>query len=473
MKKTSRGEAVVINRLQADSWIASNQATWQVAGVLVYALVLAAALYIGFSHWGYDDPFITYRYAANLSGGMGMVYNPGERVLSTTTPLFALLLSLLAKAWPDLPRLAVLMGAASLALGGVFLWDLGRTWKTPLIGWAGLLLYPVFSLVVNTLGSETPLYLALCLGAFAFFARKCYAWAGLFSGLAVLARPDGILAPALLGFIYILQERLSWQRDTRTALRSVPWKAVAIFFAITLAWFGFAWYYFGSPLPVTLAAKQGQGAMAISERFAPGFFSIIKWYTAWHYKLEASLAVAGVGLLLWRARPWAAILGWTVLYFAAYSFLGVSRYFWYYAPLVPGFVVAAGAGLSLLGLLVSRALKDPVQRWKPAEIFTYGVLVILALAHVNGLVQMRLRPDNRLAIYRAAGEWLNANTEADDSVGALEVGIIGYYARRPMIDFAGLIQPEVAAQFKENTTYQDTAVWAFERYHPNYLVVMT
>ena len=43
-----------------------------------------------------DDAYITYRYAMNVATGVGMVYNPGEAVLGTTTPLYTLLLALLA-----------------------------------------------------------------------------------------------------------------------------------------------------------------------------------------------------------------------------------------------------------------------------------------------------------------------------------------------------------------------------------------
>jgi hypothetical protein len=76
-----------------------------------------------------------------------------------------------------------------------------------------------------------------------------------------------------------------------------------------------------------------------------------------------------------------------------------------------------------------------------------------------------------MAIYRAIGEWLQANTPPSASVAALEVGAIGYYARRPMIDFAGLIQPAVAAQLTPSATYSDVARWAIGSYQPDYLVL--
>jgi hypothetical protein len=40
-----------------------------------------------------------------------------------------------------------------------------------------------------------------------------------------------------------------------------------------------------------------------------------------------------------------------------------------------------------------------------------------------------------------------------------------------MIDFAGLIQPEVADLFAPETTYQTTAIWTMETYRPNFVVL--
>lgn len=104
-----------------------------------------------------------------------------------------------------------------------------------------------------------------------------------------------------------------------------------------------------------------------------------------------------------------------------------------------------------------------------------GVLAALTLLtlvpQLGSLVEARRNNDPRLAIYRRVGDWLKGHTPADASVGALEVGIIGYYAERRMIDFAGLIQPETAQRMARATTYEDAAIWAFHRFRPDYLVL--
>lgn len=435
----------------------------QLLWMSVYILAISSLLYLAFSHWTYDDPFITYRYAHNLATGLGFVYNPSERVLSTTTPLFAMLLALPSALGIALPAAAAIIGAASLAFGGLFLWQLGQSWDAPLVGWAGLLLYPTFPLVVQTLSSETPLYLAFCLGALAFYAGRRYAWTAAFSALALLTRPDGVLIPLLLGAHFLFFRR------PREGRPPVPWKALALFAALTLPWFLFAWLYFGSPLPVTLAAKQQQGQMAVSQQFLGGFIDLVKAYAQRRfYLVEAVLAAVGLVYALWRKQPWLLLLSWTGLYFAGYALLGVSRYFWYYAPLAPGFVVLVGLGLQALYSLVTVSIKKP----SPA-LLALGVmvLVLLGVFQSENLLRLRTRADARYPIYRAAGEWLNQNTPPDSSVGALEVGIIGYYADRPMIDFAGLIQPEVAAQMQAETTYAALGAWAVQRYQPEFLVL--
>jgi hypothetical protein len=40
-----------------------------------------------------------------------------------------------------------------------------------------------------------------------------------------------------------------------------------------------------------------------------------------------------------------------------------------------------------------------------------------------------------------------------------------------MVDFAGLIQPEVANQLTRDSTYLDTSSWAVQNYEPEYVLL--
>lgn len=452
---------------------------------LVYFLIVTGCLYAAFLSWGYDDPYITYRFSENLAQGQGFVYNPGSHILSTTTPLFTLLLSGFQVGWStiivpvfgkllhlqlafSLPVAANLTDAASLAVGGLCLWVLSITWKSPRVGWTALLLYPAFPLVVTTISSETPLYLALCLAAFAFYARQRYSLTAILVGLAALTRPDGILVALLLAGHFLLSR-----------CRPIPWKAVAIFLALIAVWGIFAWAYFGSPLPTTLVAKQLQSVLPGSETFAAGLITILKWFTAWPYLLALILALSGILYAIRHAPTWLLIPIWALIYFIAYSLLGVGRYFWYYAPLVPGFIVALGLGLTALRVppALEKTLAVRIPRLKDlnlpvlTRLLSVCLLGLFLYAQVSSLRELRQNPDNRLAIYQVAGQWLNTHTPGQATVGTIETGIIGFYARRPMIDFAGLLYPDVAAQLGAGKSYEDAALYVVRHYQPDYLVL--
>ena len=64
--------------------------TYFAAGVLLVALYIALTLSTSFLC---DDAFITFRYAQNLAGGHGPVFNQGERVEGYTSYLWMILMA--------------------------------------------------------------------------------------------------------------------------------------------------------------------------------------------------------------------------------------------------------------------------------------------------------------------------------------------------------------------------------------------
>ncbi|WP_376791084.1 hypothetical protein [Thermoflexus sp.] len=423
----------------------------------LYGGTSALLLLLAFSSWAYDDPFITFRYAQNLRVGLGFVYNPGERVLSTTTPLYTLLLAGLSYLWADLPRLSPLISAFSLGIGAPALYRLGRRWGRPTAGLVAALLYPFTPLMVETFGAETCFYVTLVLWAFALHAEGRDLAAMALAALATLTRADGALAGLAIGVMLLLKER------------RIPWKPLLLFGLLIAPWYLFSWLYFGSPFPVTLAAKQHQARMAISDSFVKGFLRMVEGYARNpFYWPHGVFLVVGLAYVLRRARRWLLLTGWGVLYFAGYTALGVSRYFWYYAPLVPVMIASIGLGVeATLEFLADRC--RVFGRFKP--ILGALILLFLLLPQGRDLWGLAHHPDPRARIYRDVGLWLAENTPPEASVGTLEVGIIGYYARRRMVDFAGLIQPDVALQMQYESTYEDTALWAISQYRPDFLVL--
>ena len=110
----------------------SHQKTY----IAVFITVILITLLIWrYSAWYYDDPFITYRYSWNLIHGNGFVYNPGQRVLSTTTPFFTLFLAGSGMIWPNIPKIASISGCIFAGLSGLIFWDLAKQWKFTVASW--------------------------------------------------------------------------------------------------------------------------------------------------------------------------------------------------------------------------------------------------------------------------------------------------------------------------------------------------
>jgi len=436
------------------------------AWAALYLLLVSAAVYLSRVNWAYDDPFITYRYAHNLANGFGFVYNPGERVLSATSPLFALALAAVSFLGGDIPKAANLIGALSIAAGGLILFDLGNTLKTPRVGWLALILYPSVPLLHTTIGSETPLYIALCLACFAAYMRYAYTGLALFAALAALARPDGLLVVGLLAaHFFLFRSRADF-----------PKKPAMLFAVFLLGWVVFATLYFGSPIPATLTTRQHQGLMAVSQSFSQGLIQQAKnGMSSASGLAQTGLALIGVVYLICCARQWALFLAWLSVYLLAYSTLGVTTYFWYYAPLVPGFIVLVGLGVSGIDAgidgILNRFPEAPPQLRAGSSIGLSFVILAVAALQIRASTIAARQLDPRQAIYRDLGLWLNQHTPPGSTVGALEVGIIGYYAERPMFDFAGLLQPDVARYLGYNTSYVDAAEYVIRRYKPNILVL--
>jgi hypothetical protein len=441
--------------------------------LLVYGLIAAGIWLAVMNEFRLDDSFITYRYARNLAQGVGLVYNPGETVLSTTAPLYAILLAGLSLIVPDFHVLGSLIGVVSIVVGGWMVSRLAERYlSSGLRLWAGLV-YVLSSPLWLALGMETALWIGLVLAGIDMAQRERWGASGLLIGLAMLVRPDAALPGALLFAVAVFTTAVRFQTTRKW------WQPVVYFpgsAAVPLVLFaGWAMLTYGSPIPVTLGAKGAQAELGIT--------GLGVGVTAWEglrlilrsLMEQSPLYVVVVLLALFGAAsslplPVVIVVGWGALHLLAYMVLGVAPYRWYYAPLVPGAALLAAYGLQYLQGRLSL-------RGKGLAVGLVGVMAVLPLA-AQGTTFSRIAEQMRLGgptdvmlpivdwkIYQETGEWLNQNAPVEATVGVAEVGQLGFYARRWMTDYLGLLQPEASAMLRRGDLYS----WLI-RYAPDYLV---
>ncbi len=436
---------------------------WWLAALLPAGTALFYALY---THQVWEDYFITFRHTENFVNGQGLVYQPGERVhgftsvLNTLLPAlpFALTRSFTVTIWCfRLCSLAVLVGglavlwramAEKLGAGRFELW-LG----------AVLVATSVKIIAFSVNGQESGLlvgFLAMSLG-FALrleeprgWLRLGLAWAGL-----LYTRPDSPLCIAAVAVI-------AWQSGPGEP-RAKRWpiiQAGALAVGAFLPWVLIAWSYYGSPIPHTVTAKAGDSflvannimatASAMCAQIVEAFIDVfgpIYGMGDWPQLLGLGALLGSAfaaGLWLW-VRPWrdrftglcSLSLFGLLLYF---MWLKTQRdaYPWYYgsASLFAIIVVGRVAG----GLWEGRTA------WARGVALAGGgslVLVsawIFALANQHAQRQQLEVEDN---IRRPIGLWLKEHASPGDSVFLEPIGYIGYYSGLKILDYPGLVAPEV------------------------------
>lgn len=431
-----------------------------------------------------DDAFITFRYARNLLEGHGFVYNLGERVLGTTTPLYTLLMALLAGLTGnrDFPALALWTNALADAATCLLLVALGYTLTGRRgVGLGAALLWAIAPMSVTFAigGMETSVFIFLLVLTSYLYLIGALRLAAIAAALVVLARPDGLLlvAPLILDRVIV---QLRQQR--------FPWGEAALFAGTLAPWLIFATLYFGSPLPQSIAAKADAyrlppeaALVRLIQHYGTPFFEHEVLGSVWPlagFMLYLALNVlAAVGLVRRNPRAW-PVVAFPWLYFAAYSLANPLLFRWYLAPPLPFYFLLILAGLLRvvddMAATAARAArqagglsprppmlsaKDAAQeraRPSPGPLLAVVTLAFVALS----LNAWTLRPDHGPSrpapemawhalelLYERVGRDLASRTAGLTTVAAGDVGALGYFSGARILDTVGLVSPEAAAYY--------------------------
>ena len=443
-------------------------------GALAAGLVLAAALMWPLRGYVTDDTFIHLQYARHLADGHGLVFNVGERVYGCTSPLWAAVLAdAIALGFDGLAAARAIGVAATLASVVLFLQLMRRTVHTPALRAAGTLAWAGHAWMVRwaTSGMETPLAVALALAGFVAFTEG-ERWGsrpvrtGVLWALAALTRPEGVFLLLLWGICLLIEA------DSRDGARRLVFGGVAPL-VLYGGWLVFARLYYGVFWPQTLAAKAAGGAGLVG--LAQNLWRQARIVGATDGLLAAVLVLGLV--FAWPRRstipaqrlvPWAWVLALPALYVAR----GVPVLSRYLVPLLP-----------VLGWLAWRAAErwwvgdDPSPRRRTVAAALAGTLAVLVLAQNFFVYRTQVLPHVRTfspAIERSLvtwGRWFGRHTAADAVIATPDIGAIGYYSDRRVVDLAGLVTPAMVPILARGTPEQAVESFAFAAFsRPGYLV---
>lgn len=408
-----------------------------------------------------DDAYITFRYARNIAYGLGFVYNPGEYILGTTTPLFTLLLALIQRTiGSHLDLAALLINAAADAGTVVIIYAIvHRASGVNGIGIiAGLLFaFSAGSIRFSAGGMESGLFTFFIMLSIWFLIKGSYLFSAGLASLATLTRPEGLILLVVVGGLYI------W------SLRRVPWRMATLCAVILGPWLVFASIYFGSPFPHSAVAKHSTYTFPALTAFKsllgylPGYVlpltgtigsRLYKYGFVTSVLLLTAVTVTHGGNKASRS----GIVLWLfpALYVSAYTLANPPIWEWYAVPLVPFACCALtiGGAQIVKQLIIGTNflhLRGSMFPWLRFGISLAATVTIICA----GLIQLAdaLAHDPRVErelVYQTIAQELNTNCAVKGVLVATpEIGALGYFLADAMIlDTQGLITPEAISYRK-------------------------
>jgi hypothetical protein len=419
--------------------------------VLVISLLAAftAVACARFWDWNFDDAYIVFRVVRNILDGNGWRYNTGETFNATTSPLNTILTALAARLTGDIPTAAHVLGGLWIFLTGWLIYALFRAEFGSLAG-ALSAAFMVHALSENmTWGLEINLFFFLLMAYAWLEHREKNAWPVV--GLLVLARADGCLIVGIHVMRCLIKKRAGVIRGLLTVV------------GILTPWLVFSASYFNEILPHALHSKLWQGA---SGYWGTG------WIYAWFlgkrlllftgpYRWELWAALVGAGFMIQQRSIWLLPVVFAVGQQAAYIAMNVpGQYHWYFGVFEGMLALSAAYGAYSLCRLIpasSRLLHIEQTGSRAADGLALAGLAaaicVWALWAFSGATR---ESDPKVRSYQAASQAVNA-AQLDGRLAGLEVGALGYYTNRPIVDLCGLVSanPQYVSPDNVDQFYRD------------------
>ncbi len=448
----------------------SGETKWKLAAlsIALYTIVVRLLIWRGSGFAG-EDAYITMRYAENLAQGHGFVFNLGERVQGSTTPLGTMLVALGIVAGFDAMAFSRTLG---ILADGITAFVIARWLARPAYDakWAGLGAALLWALdraahEVAVSGMETPLVtLAGVLGFWGVLERRPALLAVSVATLLLLRIDTLPLVLILMCCALLRGVRFS---PFNWALLCIP----------PLAWTIFAWVYFGSPIPNSLRAKlwayppswnlslsgfhnQFGGSFGKFTVFSCLLGALLLFTQLVRTRPASSVSVSSASAPAFRQDERLVLLaafGWMLLYYGALIAGRRPVFYWYLLPPRPLYWILVIWPFHVAARPLISSLRIGPQ-WKTSMAVFSVAAVMIGGGHwqIKRIVPvLQVQQQFYDAVIPPLSGFLQQNMRDNERVLLEPIGYIGYFSRRRILDLVGLISPEVEASYGTRTPLAD------------------
>ncbi|RPH96494.1 hypothetical protein EHM69_01185 [candidate division KSB1 bacterium] len=383
-------------------------------GIYLFAEHQAAGRF-GF---GLDDSWIHATFARNLIEGRGYGLNPGEPVAGSTAPLYTFLLAGWYAILSEVIWGAKLFGMLGLAASACLLYLAAeRLANSRFVAWlaAAFCLASPALLWSSLNGMETTLYLVIPCAALFFWTRERYRWMIAMLALGVWLRPEGVIL-LTLGWMAI---------PSRHRIPTAIYSA-----AILLPYFAMNLCLSGYPFPATVHTKSflqeahfstGLIAESLSAAIDLHFFPVF---------LTLPLGL----IALWKRVWWAAL--YPLLFFLVE---------WGTSSTIAAFARYLQPAFPFVYLAIAFGVVPLLQKWpswsRIIRIAVFCLLVLQISKTVSHAAHCGQTYQNIARMQVAVSRIVHRVTESQETVATNDIGALGYFSNRYVIDLMGLARP--------------------------------
>lgn len=431
--------------------------------LLAFSAVIAVCFYVLVANGGFplDDSWIHQVYGRNLAQTGVWSFIPGVPSAASTSPLYTVLLSLGYKLGLDYRFWTHFLGIIALGVSAVLAAHLtsrllpGRrvisflgglvvvgAWHLVWAAASGMetMLFSMWTLVLITLtwrewDNQQPLNTTTLLLRGALFGAS--------AALSTITRPEGIVLAGIAGILILVA------RPHDTFSKLLIWIAGAglAFLVFVAPYLALNIQLTGGLLPDTAAAKQAEYAPLLLESYPVRFWNM----------LLPLLASAALFLL-------PGIVYYTIVIIKQVSsnhkqILALLPVFWslalvaLYAARLPAYyqhgryVIPALPALLVVGFIGTVWLIRNGSRSMLSRVLTRSVALSFLIGALYFFVQGAWIYKQDVAIIDqemvTSARWIQANIPPEDLLAVHDIGAVGYFAPRPILDLAGLVSPEI------------------------------
>lgn len=437
--------------------------------LLILILIISVALPVYYVNYAYsinhehgftlDDPWIHLTFARNLVEYGSFSYFKNEIVTAgSTSPIYTLVLAAGFLLTKNEMILSYILGILFFALSVYSFYQLSHI-SFPKENWLALGAVFVFLLdrwmnFISVSGMETTMYIFLLITCFYYYRKRNAVLFAVFFGLTLWSRPDAVafIAAVIVDYvIFLLLKKRSHKlnEEINEFTKQELIKIAIIFLLIVAAYFAMNLALSGSIMPNTYEAKLTYYSPEFRSRADFLKNEVWSYYTDSVYILLIIPFIIGLLKIIYDSVKskyntflLPALFIFALVFIYWYKLPYAHRFGRYMMPIIPFYILIFTYGTREFLLVLYRYFKDRSIINTLSYVFLLIVILYSASAYYT---QRELYADqtHHISIRQVAtAKWLRDHTPEGSIVATHDVGAIGYYSNRKIIDVAGLINPE-------------------------------